>query len=98
MRELVVQVMEGRKNTQVAQTKLLKGRRQAGKARPAAPEEGGGWAGYPRAGTPAEHLPLQAHSASQKPSWPPSSGSDGGEPGAAAAQGAGSQGGAEAAL
>lgn len=37
MKELVEQVMEGHRNTQVAQMKLLKGRRQAGKVGPGAP-------------------------------------------------------------
>lgn len=54
MKELVEQVMEGHRNTQVAQMKLLKGRRQAG--------------------------------------------GEGGEPGAAAAQSTGGQGGADTAL
>lgn len=70
MKELVAQVMQGRKNTQVAQTKLRKGRRQAGKRGPAAPEEGGGWAGYPRAGTPAEHLRLRSTQPLRSPLGP----------------------------
>lgn len=37
MKELVEQVMEGHRNTQVAQMKLLKGRRQAGKLGPGVP-------------------------------------------------------------
>lgn len=89
MKELVEQVIETQKNVKVAQTELRKSRRRIGR----------GWGGA----VPSQELPPSPGpaSCSPSPSAPrsaPSSGGDGGEPGAAAAQRGGGQGGAEAAL